>query len=514
MDVGLTRRNIGRLVLLAWAVMLAWLARREFAKEESAATAERTRGLEPGAQYFAVLAGGRQIGQLNLSADTLVDGVRLNETFVLDLPVGDSTRQLARGQEYYVSRALRLRTFTRRAFGIGPPERFDAVLGTDSLLHLSDAESPVGASGEVRLRVDPTVILPGLLPYRAAFGGHLRVGENFTVPLLELGTGAIRSLTVRVTAESSFVVPDSAAWDSVAAQWVPATSDTVRAWKLEHDAPGAPTRSWVDAGGALIRQETRGGLTLVRSAFEIVGNNYRRARRAEGSAWRRTIPGMLSLASSGLVPDTSPATRQFLLQGDSTGDGGVATLMLVGGRQALRGDTLTVWRETPSQPGSQEPGGALGPAWDLPVAAEDIRATAAIALRSAASGRDSVEALTRWVTQQVATDTQPGAFGTALNALRSRRGNPDAKARLLATLARASGIPARVVTGIAVLPQGSFAHAWAELWLGRWIAADPTFGQIPASPSLIRIALGERSRPIELLPLVASARFLPLRAAR
>src|SRR6185503_17362103 len=65
MDVGLTRRNIGRLVLLLWAVALAWLARREFAKDGAAGDAERTRRLEPGAQYFAVLAGGRQIGVLN-----------------------------------------------------------------------------------------------------------------------------------------------------------------------------------------------------------------------------------------------------------------------------------------------------------------------------------------------------------------------------------------------------------------------------------------------------------------
>ena len=47
MNLGLTRRNIGRLALLTWAIMLAWLARREFAKQGIAGLAERTRRLEP-----------------------------------------------------------------------------------------------------------------------------------------------------------------------------------------------------------------------------------------------------------------------------------------------------------------------------------------------------------------------------------------------------------------------------------------------------------------------------------
>lgn len=510
MNLGLTRRNIGRLALLTWAIMLAWLARREFAKQGIAGLAERTRRLEPSAQYFAVLANGRQIGQLNLSADTLVDGVKLIEAFVLDLPSGDSTRQLARGTEFYLSRSLRLVNFSRSGFGVGPMERLDAGLGTDSILGLTDLEGTTGATGQVRLRVDPDAILPEMLPYRAAFGQHLRVGEVFTLNLIDLGMGGTRPLQVRVAAESTFIIPDSASWDSAAAKWVPATSDTVPAWRLEHDAPGAPTTTWVDGGGNLVQQTTVGGLTLVRSAFEIVGNNYRRARRSESSAWRRSIPGMLSLESTGRVPDTSGARREFLLRTDSSGFSG-GPRALVGGRQSLRGDTLVVRRDTPASDSSETAQWALGPSWDLAVLDDRMRSTAVTALRGMRSGIDSLRALTRWVARQIATDAAPTAVGTALNTLRAGKGTADGKARLLVTLARTAGIPARVVTGVAVLPTGVFSHSWSELWMGRWIAADPTFGQLPASASLIRIAIGGRSRQVDLLPLVASARFLPLR---
>jgi transglutaminase superfamily protein len=514
MHLGLTRRNIGRLVLLGWAVTLAWLARREFSNGSSAGMTERIKRLEPGAQYFAVLAAGRQVGTLNHTVDTLVDAVRLTEQLVLDLPIGDSTRQLARGTQYGLSRALRLRSFSRTAFGIGPAERLTATIGADSILELVDSEGREEPAGRVRLRADPDVILPGLLPYRAAFGGHLRIGESFSVPVLELGPGRIRNVRVRVAAESTFIVPDSASWDSVSARWVPATSDTLQAWRLDHDLPGAPTRSWVDRGGGLLWQETVGGLTLVRSAFEIVWNNYRQTRRGESSAWRRGVPGMVSLVAAGRRLDSRADSREFLVQGDSAGPADTSLRRLTGGRQSLRGDTLTVARDTPAAGDAVEPRMALGPAWDLALRGEGMHEIAAGVLSRATTPRDTARVLTEWVARQVETDTASTAFGTALNALRARRGNPDAKARLLVTLARANGIPARVVTGVAVLPEGVFAHSWSELWLGGWVAVDPTFGHVPASTSLIRIAIGERSRPFDLLPLVGSARFLPLRPVR
>jgi transglutaminase-like putative cysteine protease len=502
MELGLTRRNIGRLVLLIWAVMLAWLARREFAKGDAARTAEEARRLEPGAQYFAVLAGGRQIGQLNLSVDTLLDGVRLSEQFVLDLPLGDSTRQLARGTELLLSRALRLRQLSRSAFGIGPQERLFATLGDDAILSITDEEGEQVA-GRVRIRIEPDAIVAGMLPYRAAFGGELRVGARFQVPLLDLGRPGTRLLEVAVTAESTFVLADSAEFNTATALWSPASADTIRAWRLEHDAPGAPTVTWVDAGGAVVQQDTPGGLSFRRSAFEIVGNNYRRARRAESSAWRRDLAAMTPLVGSGFRPDTLTRTRRFLTAPALPG--------LEGGRQSRRGDTLVVSRDPRAGPGDPAEGRrALGPGWDLPTLDDEIRRAAGEALSGARTGRDSARVMTGWVAREIATDPELTASGTALNTLRNRAGNADGKARLLATLARVAGIPARVVSGVAVLPQGVFGHAWAELWLDGWVAADPSFGHFPASASLVRLRVGERGRAPDLLPLVASARFLPL----
>ena len=502
MELGINRRNIGRLVLLAWAVALAWLARREFTRGEDSARSQQITRLAPAAQYFAVYAAGRQIGQFNLTVDTLIDGVRIGELLVLDVPRDTGTQQLALGSEFTLSRSLRLRRFSHSIVGVGPQERLDGDVGPDSLLRLVFSEAPQGVAGRSRIPVHPDQVLPVTLPYRVAYSGRLRVGAEFSLPLVDVHESGVSAVEVRITAESTFVVPDSAVWDSAGGTFVVATTDTIRAWRIEHDAPGAPTVSWVDAGGVLVHQEIGGGVTLHRSAFEIVRNNYRDTRRREAQTWRQTIPGMRSLAASGRVPETGASSRTFVVQGDSGIPAWRGTRALEGGRQHARGDTVVISRVAPAD------------SWDIPGEDDGVEAAAAAALQGATSAEDSIRRLTRWVARQIATDTGSTASATALFTLRARRGGAEGKARLLAAMGRAAGIPSRVVSGLAVLPDESYGHAWTELWAGRWVSADPTFGQVPASASLVRLAVGARSRPIDLVLLAGSARFLPIRAPR
>jgi transglutaminase-like putative cysteine protease len=303
-------------------------------------------------------------------------------------------------------------------------------------------------------------------------------------------------------------------WDSTQARWVPATTDTVRAWRLEHDAPGSATVSWIDAGGTLVHQETAGGLTLMRSAFEIVRNNYRSGLRSESAAWRRAIPGMVPLVTTGIALDTVPATQAFLLQLDSTVTVSGRPRLLEGGRQTVRGDTVIVSRFTPpdSTTGDRPPEEGAAPT--LSNMDDEIRRTAIQLVRGARTADERARRLTVWVSRQIATDSSADASQAALFSFRRRRGGPDGKARLLASMAIAAGLPARVASGLAILPEGSFGHSWTEFWLGQWVAADPSFGHYPASASLVRLLTGGRSRQVDMLAVAASARFLPLRPRR
>jgi transglutaminase-like putative cysteine protease/cytochrome c-type biogenesis protein CcmH/NrfG len=66
----------------------------------------------------------------------------------------------------------------------------------------------------------------------------------------------------------------------------------------------------------------------------------------------------------------------------------------------------------------------------------------------------------------------------AVETLASREADCLEHSELYAALARSLGLPARVVTG-AALGGGSFgAHAWVEIYLGKWVEIDPTWGMM------------------------------------
>jgi transglutaminase-like putative cysteine protease len=118
----------------------------------------------------------------------------------------------------------------------------------------------------------------------------------------------------------------------------------------------------------------------------------------------------------------------------------------------------------------------------------------------AASGsiEQSVTLLTRWVADTL-DDTVTDSH-SALESLKLRKGNCVSHARLYITMARAAGIPSRMVSGLVYLKgEGFLYHSWAESHLDGWVAVDPTFGQNPADITHIRLIEGDE--PEDMAPL-------------
>jgi len=74
------------------------------------------------------------------------------------------------------------------------------------------------------------------------------------------------------------------------------------------------------------------------------------------------------------------------------------------------------------------------------------------------------------------------------------RGDCSEYARLAVAVLRASGFPAREVSGIAYLGDASPGlgyHAWVEVYLdGRWFPMDPTWNQVPIDASHVTLSRG------------------------
>jgi transglutaminase-like putative cysteine protease len=116
------------------------------------------------------------------------------------------------------------------------------------------------------------------------------------------------------------------------------------------------------------------------------------------------------------------------------------------------------------------------------------------------------ERINRWVYDSLRKTITIGV-PSALATLRAGRGDCNEHTQLAVALSRAAGIPARVAAGLAYVDGKFYYHAWPEIWLERWVAIDPTFGQFPADAAHLRFTVGGLGRQAELLRLMGPLRI-------
>ena len=89
-----------------------------------------------------------------------------------------------------------------------------------------------------------------------------------------------------------------------------------------------------------------------------------------------------------------------------------------------------------------------------------------------------------------------------MSTLTHRVGDCNEHAVLLAALARAAGIPAKIEAGLVYLNGRFYYHAWNLLYLGKWITADSLFNQIPADVTHIRLTSGAPDQQFDIINVI------------
>jgi len=502
-----TRRGWTTAVMVAWATSLGWLVKREFFLTTAARLAEAARSVAPSAVYYRLAVGGQQVGFASSTIDTSGSAIRVEDLLVVDVPALGVMRRTAARSRATLSRALRLQEVRVKFDGdIG---RFTA-LGTVTGDTLLSVQLMAGRDTQVTLvPLTRPVVLPTLLPLRLAFGGELRPGKTHTIRVFDPMLLVEREVAVTGVAESTLVVADSADYDSTAMAWVPVHFDTVRAFRIDLDAGGMRGRAWVDAQGHIVRATNPVGFTIERSPFEIAYENFRRrdalrAARATASPGRGDVVAATAIAAGARLPPDTLAELRVRLNGAD-----MRRLALTSSRQRLVADTLIVRRDS---------GAVLEARYELPASDTTLRAfldpepliqsdNARIRGRAlAVIGRErnparAAELLARWVAANVA-DQVTASLPSAARALAGRRGDCNEHAVLYVALARAVGLPARTAAGLAYVDGRFYYHAWAEVYLGDWVAVDPTFDQFPADAAHLRFSTGGLARQAELVRLI------------
>lgn len=114
--------------------------------------------------------------------------------------------------------------------------------------------------------------------------------------------------------------------------------------------------------------------------------------------------------------------------------------------------------------------------------------------------------LNRWVYENI--KKQPTlSIPSALEVLKIRQGDCNEHTVLFTALARSVGIPAKICAGLVYLRGHFFYHAWPEVFAGRWIAMDPTFGEEIADATHIKLAEGGIESQVNIARLIGNIKI-------
>ena len=121
-----------------------------------------------------------------------------------------------------------------------------------------------------------------------------------------------------------------------------------------------------------------------------------------------------------------------------------------------------------------------------------IRAFAAVIVRSERDPWARALLIEDWVYRNIRKRTVL-SLPSAADVLARREGDCSQHTVLFTALARAAGVPTRMAAGLVWSEEEqAFAyHAWPEVFVGRWVWTDPTFGQPVADATHLKLATGD-----------------------
>jgi transglutaminase-like putative cysteine protease len=116
------------------------------------------------------------------------------------------------------------------------------------------------------------------------------------------------------------------------------------------------------------------------------------------------------------------------------------------------------------------------------------------------SDEERIARILQWLDQNI--EKAPIDVFSAIDVLQQRKAECQGHAYLYTALARATGVPTRMVNGLVYSEdfRGFLYHSWAESLVGdNWRVVDPTFGQAAADATHIKLVEGENLA--DLIPL-------------
>lgn len=431
-----------------------------------------------GERWFSISMGGERVGFARLNITASDGGYRIDSEGSVKLRVMGFSREATSRESYLVGPDLTLRSFASESRIDGSPL---TMKGEVTGKGLKIAITSGGGKKERTLKSKGPVYPPQALNIYPLMQGAA-AGKSYRLATLDVESIKVRQVKVEVVGQET-LPPGTAAVH------------------LKNDLyPMVDNDVWVDLKGNSLKESIRDDLVLTLAEDE----NSAKIHLADAALSKTDL-----VLDFSLVRVDPPLDRPDQLKKLSVAMSGVpAALPLLQGKgqQGTRLPDATVLFTMPNPAyaaaSAEAPAAAdLEPAQRIPSDAPEIRARLEEIVGSEKDPAQTARLLVEWVAQQIkgaVTDSQ-----SPLETLESRSGNCQSHARLYASLARAAGIPTRFVSGLVYAQgQGFLYHSWAESYLDGWVAVDPTFGEMPANLTHIKLAEGDSPDEMGLLASV------------
>ena len=263
------------------------------------------------------------------------------------------------------------------------------------------------------------------------------------------------------------------------------------AFRLVTRMLGMETTTWISADGRPVLDVAMNGVLISGLEDEASARRY----LVEASLNKRDSMVDFSLLRAGPLQAPRTTHRMEIVLEDVP----AGFVLPSDGGQTCRASRCVIDRAAPLAQG--DPAKYLKATLAAPSNLGQIRDLAA-QVSGAGSEVEKIGRILSWMDANIAKEAVDSF--TAVDVLRERRAECQGHAYLFAALARASGIPTRIVNGLVYSEdhKGFLYHTWNEAWIeGRgWQPVDATFGQLHADATHLKLIEGEQAG--DLVPLV------------
>lgn len=478
-------RFVSIAIVVSWAALVGVHVSRSYARHDAADLIDMntlTASSETDAELTqrGVFYRGSRIGFIRERLTPLEHGYRAEQTGDLTLTVLGRERRMRMEGSAETGAGGELREFSFRLSTSSRESPFETtVLGNVEGDELAlTIRSPRSERTETR-NLDEPIVLPLNLYYSLAARGWT-TGESLRVRLFDPMTLSEGEAIIEVKD------PEIVRWGGREEE----------AYRLQTTFAGLTTTAWVNETGEVLQEETPLGWTLRK---EAPGSSL----QAHSESTAPDVALQSAVPAIGFAGDAKKLTSAKLKLANFP-EGFDA---LDGGRQRFDANESIVEVSVAEAPYARpsllsDADRAEALAADAFIQSDDARVIEqAEKLTERLSTAEKAKVLSDWVYVTL-TKSPTLSLPSATEVLEQRVGDCNEHAVLYIALARASGVPTRLVTGLAYTSGQFYYHAWAEVWLGRWVAVDPTFGQFPADPLHVRLLTGGLETQYEVLGLL------------